>query len=81
MSTERVSGLPRWLCGKKPVCQCNRHGFDPLVGKVPSGRKLLPAPVLLPGESHGQRRLAGYCPWGYKESDAAEYNSIEGRVK
>ena len=24
-------------------------------------------PVFLPGESHGQRNLAGYSPWGHKE--------------
>ena len=29
-----------------------------------------PTPPFLPGESHGQRSLAGYGPWGYKESDA-----------
>ena len=28
-----------------------------------------PAPVFLPGKSHGRRSLVGYCPWGYKESD------------
>ena len=28
--------------------------------------------VLLPGESHGQRNLAGYSPWGHKESDMTE---------
>ena len=28
-----------------------------------------PTPVFLPGKSHGQRSLAGYSPWGYKESD------------
>ena len=27
-------------------------------------RKWQPTPVLLPGESHGQRSLAGYSPWG-----------------
>ena len=27
-------------------------------------RKWQPAPVFLPGESHGQRSLAGYSPWG-----------------
>ena len=27
---------------------------------------------ILPGESHGQRSLAGYSPWGHKESDTAE---------
>ena len=29
-------------------------------------------PVLLPGKSHGQRSLAGYSPWGRKESDTTE---------
>ena len=29
-------------------------------------------PVLLPGESHGQRSLVGYSPWGCKESEATE---------
>ena len=31
-----------------------------------------PTPVFLPRESHGQRSLAGYSPWGCKESDTAE---------
>ena len=26
----------------------------------------------LPGESHGQRSLEGYSPWGHKEPDMAE---------
>ena len=29
-------------------------------------------PVFLPGKSHGQRNLAGYSPWGPKESDRTE---------
>ena len=28
--------------------------------------------VCVPGESHGQRSLAGYSPWGCKESDMTE---------
>ena len=31
-----------------------------------------PTPVFLPGESHGQRSLVGYSPWGRKESDVTE---------
>ena len=31
-----------------------------------------PTPVFLPGESHGQKSLAGYSPWGHKESDTTE---------
>ena len=30
-------------------------------------------PVLMPGESHGQRSLVGYSPLGHKESDITEY--------
>ena len=29
-------------------------------------------PVFLPGESHGQRSLVDYSPWGRKESDTTE---------
>ena len=29
-------------------------------------------PVFLPEESHRRRRLAGYSPWGCKESDVAQ---------
>ena len=36
------------------------------------GRKWQPTPVLLPGESHGQRSVVGYSPWGHKESDTTE---------
>ena len=28
--------------------------------------------VFLPGESHGQRSLAGHGPWGHKELDMTE---------
>ena len=31
-----------------------------------------PTAVFLPGESHGQRSLAGYSPWDCKESDMTE---------
>ena len=35
-------------------------------------RKRQPTPVLLPGKSHGQRSLVGYCPWGRKKSETTE---------
>ena len=31
-----------------------------------------PLPVFLPGESHGQRNLVGYSPWGHKELDTTD---------
>ena len=59
-------GLPWWLSGKGSTCQCRRHGFDPWVGKIPQRRKQQPTPVFLPGKPHGQKRLAGYSPWGHR---------------
>ena len=56
-------------------CLCNqtwRCKFDPWVGKFPWSRKWQPTPVFLPGEFHGHRSLAGYSPWGHKESDTTE---------
>ena len=35
-------------------------------------RKWLPILVFLPGKFHGQRSLAGYSPWGCKESYMTE---------
>ena len=37
-----------------------------LVRKIPWRRKWQPTPAFLPGESHRQRILAGYSPWGCK---------------
>ena len=36
-------------------------------------RAWLPTLVFLPGESQGQRRLAGYSPWDHKELDITEW--------
>ena len=41
-------------------------GLDPWVQKIPWRKEWQPTPVFLPGESHGQRSLAGYSPWGHK---------------
>ena len=32
----------------------------------PLENKWQPSPIFLPGKSHGQRSLAGYCLWGHK---------------
>jgi len=36
-------------------------------GRIPWRRKWQRTPAFLPGESHGQRSLANYSPWGCKE--------------
>ena len=49
---------------KRISLHCRRPKFDPGVGKISWRREWQPTPVFLPGESHGQRRLMGYSPWG-----------------
>ena len=58
--------------GKESACQCRRHkrqGFNSWVGKILWRRAWQPTPRFLPGESHGQRSLAGCNPWNRRESD------------
>ena len=67
--------LPGGASGKEPACQCKkskRHVFHPWAEKIPWRMKWQPTPVFLPGESHGQRSLAGFSPCGHKESDTTE---------
>ena len=68
--------LPRGLSGEEPACQRRRHrrhGCEPWVGKVPWRRRQQPTPVLLAGEPHGQRSLAGPSPQHCTEVDTAEH--------
>ena len=39
----------------------------------PLEKEMVTHSVFLPGESHGRRSLAGYSPWGRKESDMTEW--------
>ena len=60
-------GFPGGASGKESACPCRRHKrrrFSLWVGKIP----WKPTRVFLPGESHGQRSLASYSPWGRKAS-------------
>ena len=40
-----------------------------LAQEDPLEEEMQPTPVFLPGKSHGQRSLAGYTPWGLKQSN------------
>ena len=68
-------GLLGDASGKEPSCQYRRpkrRGFDPRVGKIAWRREWQPPPGFLPGESHGQRSLAGYSQSVHNESDMTE---------
>ena len=57
-----------------------RLRFSPWVGKTPWRRARQPTPAFLPGESHGQRSLAGYSPWGHKELNTTEQLNNDYKV-
>ena len=76
-SREYWSGLPFPSPGYLPdpgiEPGCPALEADALTSEPPGkSREWLPTPVLLPGESHGQKSLAGYSSWGRKESDINE---------
>ena len=48
-------------------------GWIPGSGRFPWSTQWQPTLIFLPEESHGQRSLAGYSPWGHKESDTTEH--------
>ena len=56
----------------KNLLPCRRYRLDSWVRKIPWRRAWQPTIVFLSGEFRGQRNLAGYSPWGHKESDITE---------
>ena len=47
--------------GGSGLLQYGTPRFDPWIGKIPWRREWQHTPVFLPGKSHEQRSLAGYC--------------------
>ena len=63
-------GFPGGLVVKNPPASAG--DARDMGWKIPWRRKWQPPPVFLPGRSHGQRNMAGYCSRGLKESDTTE---------
>ena len=63
--------FPGGSAGKASAHDAGELGSIPGSGRSLRG-KWQPAPVPLPGESHGQRSLVSCSPWGHKGSDTTE---------
>ena len=46
-----AKGIPKWLSGEEPACQCRRRKCDPWVRKSSWRKSWLPTLAYLPGES------------------------------
>ena len=72
-----VGGLPRWY-GKvvknlaANVRDIGDEGLIPRSGRSPGGGHGIPLCSSCLENPHGQGSLAGYSPWGLKESDRTE---------
>ena len=73
-----VLGFPGGSDGKRIRLQCRRpqeSSVRSLGQEDPLEKETITHSGILPGEAHGERSLAGYCPWGCKESDMTEWLS------
>ena len=65
-------GLAWWLDSKEPTCTAGDLGSIPGLQRSPEGGHGNPLQFSGLENPHGQRSLAGYSPWGRKESDTTE---------
>ena len=75
-----VCGLPGWVTGKESGCNAGDvgdKGSIPGVGKMPWRRARQPAPVCLPGESHGPSGGWRATVHGVAESDTTEMTKTQ----
>ena len=62
-------GFPGGSDGKESVCNVEDLGSIPGLGRSPGGGHGNPLQYSCLENPRGQRSLAGYSPWGRKESD------------
>ena len=62
-------GFPGGSDGKESTCNEGDLGSIPGLGRSPGGGHGNPLQYFCLENSHGQRSLVGYSPWGQKESD------------
>ena len=58
--------------GKESICNVGDLGSIPGLGRSPGEGHGDPLQYSCLENLHGQRSLAGYSPWGHKESDMTE---------
>ena len=73
-------GFPSGSDGKQSACNVGYLGLIPGLGRSPGGGHGNPLQYSCLENPHGLRSLAGYSPWGCKESDMTELLSTAHKV-
>ena len=68
----KIMGFPGGSDSKESTCNVGGLGLIPGSGRTPGGGDDNPLQYSCLENLHGQRSLAGYSPWGRKESDMTE---------
>ena len=68
-------GFPDGSIGKESPCNVGDLGLIPGLGRSPGGGHGNPFQLSCLENTHGQRSLVAYSPWGHKESDTTEWLS------
>ena len=71
-SLDSKQGFPGGSVDKESTCNVGDLGLIPGLGRSLGEGNGYPLQYSPPGKSHGQRSVAGYSPWGCKESDMTE---------
>ena len=66
---------------KQSACNAEDLGLIPGLGRCPGEGNGYPPQYSCLENPHGQRCLAGYSPWGHKESDMTEQLSIHSTAQ
>ena len=74
------TGFPGGSDGKESTRNAGDLGLIPELGRSSGGGNATHSSIL-PGEFHGQRSLADYSPWGWKESDMTEQVTLLQNIK
>ena len=72
-------GFPGGSMVKNPPASAGDLGSIPMSGRS-LRRKWQLTQVFLPGKSHAQRSLVGYCPWDCKESTPLRNETTQSKI-
>ena len=76
MGLVNFKGYPGSSDSKESACNAGDPGLI-LGSENPLKKGIETTPGFLPGESHGQKGLVGYSPWGHKELDTTEQLTLQ----
>ena len=74
-------GFPGGSNSNKSTCNVGDLGLIPVLGRSSEGGHGNPLQYSCLENPYGQRSMAGYSPWGHKESDTTKQLSTAQHVK